>query len=67
VPKVSRVLVSEILAYPLPGHSPYIELYNANGSASVDIGGWFWSDDKYNKAKYKYEMMVNVHRIFVIV
>jgi hypothetical protein len=46
------VVINELLAAPGAGQKAFIELWNPNAVA-VDISGWFWSDNKYRKAKFK--------------
>ena len=46
------IVINEVLAYPNGGGDQFIELRNLSG-ASVDIGGWYLSDDAVNLTKYK--------------
>jgi hypothetical protein len=48
------IVINEVLAYPNGGGDQFIELRNLSG-ASVDIGGWYLSDDAANLTKYKIE------------
>jgi hypothetical protein len=46
------IVINEILAYPNGGGDQFIELRNLSG-ASVDIGGWYLSDDAVTLTKYR--------------
>jgi len=48
-PAVASVVVHEVLARTAPPFEDAIELFNA-GTAAVDIGGWFLSDDRSSAA-----------------
>ena len=46
------VVIHELLANPAPGQSDWIELHNATAQ-SVDISGWYLSDDRDDLMKYR--------------
>jgi hypothetical protein len=48
----TNVVINEMLAIPGAPLENAIELYNTNSSA-VDIGGWWLSNDLYNRKKYQ--------------
>ena len=45
------VVINELLAYPLTGDA-FVEIANISGS-SVDVGGWYLSNDTLNLTKYR--------------
>jgi hypothetical protein len=51
IPEADAVVINELLANPAGG-SDWIELYNATGR-TIDLGGWFLSDDADNLTKYE--------------
>ncbi|NLT77361.1 MAG: lamin tail domain-containing protein, partial [Planctomycetes bacterium] len=52
LPEPGAVVINEILAYPGPGQSDWIELRNTT-DAPIDVGGWFLSDGSQNLMKYE--------------
>ncbi len=52
LPEPGAVVINEILAYPGPGQSDWIELHNTTDEA-IDIGGGFLSDGARNLIKYE--------------
>ena len=46
------VVINELMANPETGQSDWIELYNTS-DITIDIGGWFLSDDADDPAKYE--------------
>jgi hypothetical protein len=52
VPELGSVVINEILAHSHAGDSDWIELHNATAH-TINIGGWFISDDADNLSKYE--------------
>jgi hypothetical protein len=52
VPELGAVVINEVLAYSSAGIVDWIELHNTTGT-SIDIGGWFLSDDDSEPKKYE--------------
>lgn len=52
VPELGTVVINEVLANAVDGTSDWIELHNTT-DRTVDIGGWFLSDDRNVPAKYE--------------
>ncbi len=53
VPDLPAVVVNEVLASPLSGQSPAVEIHNPT-SGLVDISGWFLSDSLADPKKYQF-------------
>lgn len=51
-PVAGAVVINEVLAHSDPPYEDAIELYNPSND-TVDIGGWFLSDDAANPRKYR--------------
>ena len=49
---IATVVINEVLAHSHGTNPDWIELYNTTDS-SIDIGGWFLSDNPYNRTKYE--------------
>src|SRR4029077_5077774 len=49
---VGKVLINEALTHVTSPAHEYIELYNA-GTATVDISGWYLTDDRHTPQKFK--------------
>jgi len=49
---VRPVYVNEVLAHSVWPDVDWVELYNPNGE-SVDVGGWYLTDDFYSPRKYR--------------
>ncbi len=47
------VVINEILAYPNVGGDQFVEIRNLDSVSSVDVGGWYLSDDGVNLTKYR--------------
>lgn len=52
IPNIAPVLINEALTHTDPPNLDTIELYNPTAS-SVNIGGWFLTDDFYSPKKYR--------------
>lgn len=52
VPALPPVYVNELVANPISGQLDRVELHSA-ASQTVDIGGWFLTDDLQNPKKYR--------------
>ncbi|MDI6447427.1 lamin tail domain-containing protein [Anaerobaca lacustris] len=52
VPDLGAVVINEILTYPGPGESDWIELHNTTDEA-IDLGGWFLSDNASDLMRYE--------------
>jgi hypothetical protein len=52
IPEPGAVVINEVLAYSSTGTVDWIELHNTT-STSIDIGGWFLSDDDSELKKYE--------------
>ncbi|MHC4099203.1 MAG: lamin tail domain-containing protein, partial [Planctomycetota bacterium] len=52
VSNIDTMLINEVLAHSSVGDTDWIELHNTTGS-SIDIGGWFLSDNSGNRMKYE--------------
>ncbi|MHC5119964.1 MAG: lamin tail domain-containing protein, partial [Planctomycetota bacterium] len=53
------IVINEILTHTDDSEGDWIELYNTTGS-SIDVGGWYLSDDKDNLKKYKIASPTNI-------
>jgi len=52
IPELGAVVINELLANPDAGQSDWIELHNTTNQ-TINIGGWFLSDDADDLAKYE--------------
>ncbi|MEN6335835.1 MAG: lamin tail domain-containing protein, partial [Phycisphaerales bacterium] len=52
VPEPGSVVINEVMANPAAGECDWIELHNSTDQ-SIDVGGWFLSDDGNDLTKYK--------------
>jgi hypothetical protein len=52
VSNIDTVLINEVLAHSPPGDTDWIELHNTTGD-TIDLGGWFLSDNSGNRKKYE--------------
>ncbi len=53
VPNPGDIVINEIMSHSHGGDPDWIEIYN-NSAGSIDIGGWYLSDDESNIAKYEF-------------
>ena len=49
---IDTILINEALAHSPPGDTDWIELYNTTDK-TINIGGWFLSDNSGNRMKYE--------------
>jgi hypothetical protein len=52
VPELGSVVINELLASSPPGQPDWIELHNTTGG-TINLGGWFLSDDADDLMKYE--------------
>jgi hypothetical protein len=52
VRELGAVVINEIMTYPGPGESDWIELHNTT-SEVIDLGGWFLSDSASDLMRYR--------------
>jgi hypothetical protein len=53
------IVINEILTHTDDSEGDWVELYNASGG-SINVGGWYLSDDKDNLTKYKIASPTNI-------
>ena len=53
------IVINEILTHTDHSQGDWIEIYNASGG-TIDVGGWYLSDDKDNLKKYKIASPTNI-------
>jgi len=59
VPEPGSVVINEVMANPAAGECDWIELYNLTDQ-SIDLGGWYLSDDGNDPTKYRIAEGVNL-------
>ena len=52
VPELGDIVINEILAHSHAAGTDWIELHNTTNK-TINIGGWFLSDDQNNLSKYQ--------------